>query len=489
MTQDRSKQAGILTTAEFIRFGCKSVIGIVLARILVPADLGSYRQLFLIYTTFSTLMLLGIPQSALYFLPKLSDPDSRRSFISRTLNLVTILALLFASGIFLFRGVVARAFSNPQLEKLLVLFAVYPLFMFITQIYGSIMFGLQQPARTARFTLFSVATDLLFILGLAFLTKDLQWIVLGVLLSALIQWGYTTLQLRRHYARVSIDPGFYREIFRYSLPLGLASIIGMLSIQLDKFVISGFFTPAQFAVFSIGAMELPFISILANSVNAILLPQISGDPAQLSSIYKAAVRKNALLVFPLSMLFFLLAEPLITIIYSQLYAASVPYFRVYLLILPLRVATYGIVFMALHKTRYIMVNSAVTLGLNLALNLILVRIMGMMGAAVATVIVTWISVGIYLYWIRNRLQLPLADLFPVPALLKTALTTLSAGLPAAVLIWWGPQNLPGQAAAGALFLVLYLVLGKTFGAILPYDIQYARKLLSQARSRFFRSQR
>ncbi|MDD3144384.1 MAG: hypothetical protein PHG32_09405, partial [Candidatus Cloacimonetes bacterium] len=62
MSTDRSKQAGLLTTVEFIRFGLKSLVGIILARILVPAELGSYRQLFLIYSTFSTLLLLGIPQ-------------------------------------------------------------------------------------------------------------------------------------------------------------------------------------------------------------------------------------------------------------------------------------------------------------------------------------------------------------------------------------------------------------------------------------------
>ena len=50
MTEDRSKQAGILTTAEFIRFGFKTIIGIALARILLPVELGSYRQLFLFFT-------------------------------------------------------------------------------------------------------------------------------------------------------------------------------------------------------------------------------------------------------------------------------------------------------------------------------------------------------------------------------------------------------------------------------------------------------
>ena len=125
MTEDRSKQAGILTTAEFIRFGFKTIIGIVLARILLPVELGSYRQLFLIYSTFSTLLLLGIPQSVLYFLPKLEHIDSKKEFITRTVNLITLPAFVFGLAIFLLRGFIAHIFNNPQLNILLIIFAVY----------------------------------------------------------------------------------------------------------------------------------------------------------------------------------------------------------------------------------------------------------------------------------------------------------------------------------------------------------------------------
>ncbi|HPV64123.1 MAG TPA: hypothetical protein PK515_02025 [Candidatus Cloacimonas sp.] len=67
---DLPKQAGILSATEFFRLAIKSIIGIALARIITPAELGSYRQLFLIYTTFSTLLLLGIRKVCYIFFPK-----------------------------------------------------------------------------------------------------------------------------------------------------------------------------------------------------------------------------------------------------------------------------------------------------------------------------------------------------------------------------------------------------------------------------------
>ncbi len=487
MNTDRSKEAGMLTTVEFIRFGLKSLVGILLARILMPAELGSYRQLFLIYSTFSTLLLLGIPQSVLYFLPKLRHIDSKREFISRTVNLVSALAFVFGLGIFLLRGFIARLFNNPQLELLLILYAVYPLFMFITQIYSQIMLGLKQPRKTAVFTLFSVATDFVLILGTALITKNLYYIVLALMVSALLQWGFAQFQLRHWLTKVSFDPGFYQEVFRYSLPLGLSSIIGMLSIQLDKLVVSGFFTPAQYAVFSIGAMELPFISILNNSVNAILLPHISSEPAKMTEVYRAAVRKNALVIFPFAVLGLIFATPLITFLYTETYLGSVPFFRVYLLNLPLRVATYGIIFMALRKTRYIMINSLVTLGLNLVLNLVLVRLIGMMGAVIATVIVTWLSVALYLYWMRHKLGLDLTELFPLKALLKTLLVAGISALPAYAVFWIFGRGWAFQFVALFVYLVTFVVLGKLSNAILPYDIEYAQKLWAQFKSRFVKA--
>ncbi len=479
MTTDRSKQAGMLTTVEFVRFGLKSLVGIFLARILVPADLGSYRQLFLIYSTFSTLLLLGIPQSVLFFLPKLRHIDSKREFISRAVNLVSALAFLFGLAIFLLRGVIARVFNNPQLELLLILYAVYPLFMFITQIYSQIMLGIKQPGKTAVFTLFSVAADFVLILGVALLTRNLYYIVLAVMVSALLQWGFAQFQLRHWLTKASFDPGFYQEVFRYSLPLGLASIVGMLSVQLDKLVISGFFTPAQYAVFSIGAMELPFIAILNNSVNAILLPHISSEPAKMTEVYRAAVRKNALIIFPFAALGLIFAQPLITLLYTDTYLASVPFFQVYLLNLPLRVATYGIIFMALKQTRFIMLNSLITLSLNLVLNLILVRLIGMMGAVIATVIVSWLSVGIYLYWMRHKLKLDLAELFPLKALLKTALVAALSALPAYAVLWIFGRGWTFQVIALLCYLAAFLGLGKLSNAILPYDLDYGKKLWTQ----------
>ncbi|MDP2173501.1 MAG: oligosaccharide flippase family protein [Candidatus Cloacimonadaceae bacterium] len=476
---DRVKRAGIISAAEFVRFGMKSVIGIILARILVPADLGSYRQLFLIYSTFSTLMLLGIPNSLLYFIPKLQNDADRRLYISRTVNLVSILAFAFGATILISRSFIATSFNNPALKDLLLIYAVYPVFMFVTQIYSFVMLGMNKGIKAAQFTLFSVACDAVLILSAAFLTRNLSAIVIALIASAFLQWAFAQYQLIAHQSRFYFSKAYFKEQFHYSLPLGLSALIGMLSIQLDKFVISGFFTPEQFAVFSIGAMELPFISIFSNSVNSVLLPSMSepGLSCNKAEIFRGAVRKNALIIFPLAMLFFIYAKPIVTLLYTSQYLGSVPFFQVYLLILPLRVAVFGVLFLALGKTKYILYNAAVTLCLNLILNIILVKQIGMMGAALATVIVTWISVLLYLFWMKTSLGLRIRDYYTPLPVIRTAASVLGAGLMTWLLIMGMEYSLLSQFIGFFLFMTAYLILGWVFKAIQPYDIDLVKSLL------------
>jgi len=483
-----SKQAGVLTATEFFRFFIKTVIGIVLARMLTPAELGSYRQLFLVYTTISAVLLLGIPQSLLYFLPKAASPSEQKRIIRRTLNLIAILSILCAAAIFIGKGIVADKFDNPQLEKLLFLFALYPLFMFVTQIFSSIMLGLKEPVKAASFTFFSILCDLVLILGTAVLTKNLDLIVVAVLVSAFMQYCYAWFKLYK-YSRLNFefDFGGLKSQLAYSVPLGLSSLVGMLSIQLDKIMVSGFFTPEQFAVFSVGAMELPLIGILANSVNSVILPNLSsGNKSQMGSLYNAAVRKNSLIVFPLAALFFLLADPLMVFLYGKPYAGAAVYFRIYLYALPLRVATYGILFQAMGKTKVIMLNSILALFANAGLNFLLIRKMGMQGAALATVIVTWLSVALYMLQMKGILHINLGNFFPVTKILKTFGVTILAGLVTYPLIRILPNPFITMAVSGLTFSTAYLLLGRWLGVILDYDLDILYSFFKTAKQRLIK---
>jgi len=100
-----------------------------------------------------------------------------------------------------------------------------------------------------------------------------------------------------------------------------------------------------------------------------------------------------------------------------------------------------------------------------------------------TVIVTWLSVAIYMFWIKNHLKLRLNDLFPWKAIMRTALATVVAGaLSMAVFFAFG-QDWIWQFAALAVFAAAFILVGRGLNAILPYDVAYVKTLFRQARTR------
>jgi len=480
-----SKQAGLLTATDLSRFVIKTLIGMVLARILSQGDYGTYRQLFLVYTTISTLMLLGIPQSLLYFLPRADSEKQKQALISRTINLVSILSLAFALFMLLTAGLIARLMNNPALARLLPYFAIYPVFMFVCQAFNAAMLGLQKPLNVVRFTIFTIITDASTLVVAILIAPTLPNITFALLLSAGMQWLYATISLRKGW-----NEGFTHILpdkhqLAYSLPLGLSSIVGMLTIQLDKLIISSFFQPEQFAIFAVGAMELPFVGILTNSVNSIILPALSSnaDSSHGSAIYRASMRKNALLIFPMVGFCFIFATEIITLLYTDTYSQSASYFRIYLFTMLLRIGSYGIIFQAFNKTKTVLYNSLIVLALNIVLNLVLLQLLGMQGPAISTVLVTYLGVVMYLYLIPRQIGISLKALIPAGAILKTLLATVSAGLGTYLLTMGMTGNILRLASGSIIFSVLYLIIGSAVGAILPYDFQI---LKNAARSVFQR---
>lgn len=474
-----SKQAGLLSIADFLRFVIKTLIGMALARLLLPADLGTYRQIHLIYATLSGILLLGFPQGMMYFLPKAKDEEQIRRIISRTMDVVTLLALACALVMLGARYFIADNFQNPSLIPLLGIFSIYPLLLFYGSLYNFSMLGLKKPGKAAVFALFSIISDLIIILAVAFLMHSLEAIIWASLASAVLQWLWAFIGLRKKRNPISLSnyEGFKEQI-SYTIPLGISFIVGILCVQLDKIMISGFFLPEEFAVFSLGAMELPLIGVLINSVNAILLPNLNPeDHDQSAAIFRSSVRKNSLLIMPLAVVFYLFASELMLFFYGKTYIDAAIYFRIYLFILPLRTATHALIFQAYGRTKLVMLDSLIMLGANAVLNYILIRQIGMKGAAIATVIVSWLMVIIYLAQMKHYLKIKVNRFFPW---LKMLFSLAVAILPALIimpLLKLIAIPFLRMIVFGSLYMMIYFLIARALKLIRSDDISMALELL------------
>src|SRR5207248_10476746 len=88
-------------------------IPMVLARLLLPASYGTFKQAWLLSNTLFLVLPMGLTPSLVYFLPR--EPQRRRAFETNTLLLTTGLGALAALLLMTGGRLVAERFHNPEL--------------------------------------------------------------------------------------------------------------------------------------------------------------------------------------------------------------------------------------------------------------------------------------------------------------------------------------------------------------------------------------
>src|SRR5205814_625435 len=94
-----------------------------------------------------------------------------------------------------------------------------------------------------------------------------------------------------------------RKQVRFSVPLGLATLIGTVSLSLDQVLVAAACAPAAFAVYVNGAMEIPLIGMVTGSVTPVLMVDYArlyreGRLSEIIALIHRAMVKCALILFP-----------------------------------------------------------------------------------------------------------------------------------------------------------------------------------------------
>jgi len=392
MGYSRTTKAGILASGSFLTATAGMMSAAVLSRVLTKADLGTYRQVLLAYSFAAPLLMLGLPQALYYFLP--GERERSRGVLAENLILLVAMGAVFA--VFLAtcgNWLLAWQFKNFKLAGPLLLLAPYPLFMLPASSADACLMARDRVKQLAIYNTLSRTLMVVFVVAACVLWRTPEAAVIGtVAWSALA--GVVALKLMA----ASCGEGSWRPHrsgilaqVKYSVPLGLAGMLGMISMQIDKMVVSSMCTVEDFAVYSNGAVELPLINVITGSVTAVLLSEMallckSGNHAEALDLWKRSAIKCSLIMFPAACVLLALAPEFVTVLYSAEYRESALPFRLYLLMLPVRIVFYGAALQAAGRSSVILVRTAIGLALNIALCLLLVRLMGYIGAVVASLI-------------------------------------------------------------------------------------------------------
>lgn len=463
------RDAVSLTVSKMIVLLIAMVSSMLLSRFRSFEEYGTYSQLLMVITLVTTVIMMGLPNSLNYFLAGADTDQDRRHFLSVYYTITTVLSLLVGAVLVAVTPLLIAYFENPLIGDFLYFLALFPWTRIILSGVENILVVYR---RTPWITVYRLANSFA-LLGIILLVQLCGWsfrtymlLYLGVEIAFALA-VYVIATENAGGLRPSFDPLLIKKIFTFSIPIGIATMVGTLNIELDKLMIGGLTDTEQLAIYTNASKEMP-VTVIATSITTVLLPQMvrllkKGENKTAATLWSDATLLSFTVTGFLSMALFVFAPEVITLLYSAKYLPGTAVFRIYSLLLLFRCTYFGMVLNATGHTKMILYSSIGSLILNLGLNYVFFFLFGFEGPAVASLLALVVMTVFQLSWTSRVLGIGLRQLFDWRALLTSLVLNL---LLAAVFLtlkvilpleeWIG--RLPEAILLGLLWCLAFLLL-------------------------------
>lgn len=468
-----------------LRMVSKGLIILLLTRVfLEPAD---YGLLFLAMAIFSVAILfcsMGFANSAGRFIAEYrqSDPSQIRHILTTTLRFNLVSISVVGTVLVLFRGQIATLVGEPALKPLLVLGVGYVAFRSLRTFVSKILQGFSRVDMSAGVGAVASVGLLVFVVGFLLVRPNPIAALAGYIVASgltVMLGGYVlyTRFFSEYPPSTTPEPGLSRRVFEYSLPLTATRSANILDKQIDTILIGFFLNTVAVGYYTLAKQITEFLIAPATSLGFTLGPafgeqKANGNLSEAARIFESSFKYTVAPYVAAAAGVFLVAEPTVRLVFGPDYLGAVPVIQIFSLYIPLRaidkITSDGLDYLGRARERAIAkgVNASANFGLNLAL----IPVFGVVGAAGATVFTYSILVAIELYVIYAELPLEIYLLSRA-----TSLALVTATVMAVVVFWLkghivGIPSLVLVVAAGA---IVWTVLGSASGLL---ELQRLRTL-------------
>lgn len=401
-----------------------------LVRILTPDELGRYRIFFLYVGVGQGLFLTaGLANGLYHWTGKYPETKSeiRQSW---TLCLAICLAV---SVLALICSKFVASWTHAAAFDLQLFLATMPFFLaagFFDDLFisrGDIWTG---SLYTSGFSIVSTFS----ILAAAWWWRRVDvtlWAFLGAtVLRVLVGWLL-------HVKSGDITPLFSRtaasDVLRYSAPVSIAAIMGLLLSNFDQMILSFRLSPSQFAFYSIGCLSLPPLDIFETSVNRVLIPRLSrafsaGEREAAATMFSEAVSELWFFLLLATAGMVIYARPIIVILFTERYAAAAGYLRLFAFSYLLTSIPYDAIARARGDGRWILKTAMWFVPLTLILTYLGVNRWNAMGGLVAVLVVKLLLRIYSLTYDRKQLGVRYARFVPGRSMLIDSVFLLAGSV-------------------------------------------------------------
>lgn len=339
---------------------------------------------------------LGVTKYIAYYRNKMEEAKIKGIITSALKLAFGVAVILSITGLILSEIISVKIFHNTDLTNVLrILFLILPLdamrriFIGATKAFQYVKYEIYSKDMIENAVKVSL-TIIVVLMGAKLIGLSLAFAA-GIVASFLMIAYFTEKKVFPIFKTKIISIKQYGELFNYSWPLMFTSLLFLLSLWTDSFLIGYFMDASMVGIFNAAGPIAFLVYQFPQALMAIFLPIITdlkakGDIQELESLYKTITRwlfVTGLMVVTAVIIF---SQDIIGLIFGENYLqATIP-----LMILVTGYFLNSVVFgaqrilMAYDRTKLIFLDTIISFILNISIAVVLIPKYGLIGAAIAT---------------------------------------------------------------------------------------------------------
>ncbi|QLJ52176.1 MAG: hypothetical protein Sv326_0001 [Candidatus Fermentimicrarchaeum limneticum] len=452
-----SKGTFYLLVAQVIFLAAGYATHIALGRIMGPELYGVWGVVLGLMSIVTLIPTAGIPIAVSKFIS--SDEKRAGSILKESLKiqlaLCTIIFLIYFSS----AGLIANAFSDERFILYVRLTSVSIFLVGISSVYSGYLNGVRyfgkQSLVSIAHSLTKLTAILLVVVGLG---------VLGAIFGYLLSYLASLLLVLWFSRLVRGDGKFeWRKILYFSMPVVAYSVFSNLLPNIDILMIKSLLRNDTLVGYYNSASTIgKLFYFLVGTLFATLIPAISasmaaGNQKKTIKYVTNSIRYSLMLLLPISFVVSATASDLVSFVYSSAFAPAGE---------PLSIFIFGISFFTLlgglanmliaaGKPKRCMLILGLVCLLSLVLNFLLIPLMGIRGAALASTVSTFVGVVVASYYVVGEF----GCLISVKSLARISLASLFIYLLSLYIVLTNNLLLPLEYAFlfGLYFVILIII--------------------------------
>jgi len=459
-----------LAMGRALGFATTFMIPVVLVRVLDQSEFGTYKQLFLVYATLYGIAPVGMAECLYFFLP--ADPTHAGRFVANSMVALVVTGLVVLALLLFGSHALANGMGNPTFASHATLLGLFVALTMMSAVTEIVMITRHRHRLSAAVYTASDALRALCLVVPALVWRDVHAVMMGAVAFAVARGVGTLAYMRFVFEReLRPDLSLLRKQLAYALPFAAAVTLEITQGSLHQFVVAHRYDTATFAIYSVGCLQIPLVDFVATGASSVLMVKMgerSGPSAHAArlELWHEAVRKLALLLFPLVVLLLVAGHELIVFLFTERFRASVPIFLISSLTIGLAALPTDSALRTYRQTGVLVVMNVIRLLVVAVSILPLLATFGLPGAAVSLVLGTLAVKSFALARIRRMLDVPLTQLLPWRDLAMTLAVAGAAGS----IAWVAKSTLTSatfasMTVAGLVFVAAYAAGATTFGLI------------------------